>query len=445
MLEQFLRHIESHHLCKREDSILLAVSGGIDSMVMLHLFRKAGYSVAVAHCNFQLRGSESDADETLVKNTCSVSGIPFHLKRFDTDKYVKERGTSLQVAARELRYSFFNELMEEHDYSCVATAHHLDDSLETTLLNLVRGTGLDGLSGIPVRNDRIIRPMLFASRKMIEAYATLHDLAWREDQSNVSDNYARNVLRHHVVPVLRKINPNLTDTFSVTMERVQAAKSFIASELDRIKKNVAQIHGDMLHINSKELKRYPWSSWMLWEMLKDYGFNYDQCKSIIATNQSGKIFHTELFQLTVDRDQLLLGKRNSVEYFEVTVGEQARHVRFGDVELTLDEIDIRDFTLEKNPEIAQLDSAKIKFPCTWRSWKEGDHFVPLGMLHHKKISDFLIDAKVPMTDKAKVTVLEAGREIIWVVGYRIGDQFKVSDNTKRVLRIRRKHNQSNTV
>jgi tRNA(Ile)-lysidine synthase len=434
MLEQFLHHIEANKLCTSADKILLAVSGGVDSMVMLHLFRQAGFNVGVAHCNFQLRGEESRGDEALVNTTCIESGIPFHLKRFDTKAYAENHGISTQMAARDLRYQFFNDLLDEKEYRYIATAHHLSDSLETILLNLVRGTGIDGLTGIPVKQINIIRPLLFATRGMIIEYASFHRLNWREDSSNASDKYHRNLLRNQVIPLLKKINPSLEHNFQNTLERLKGSSVIMRTMLDQVINTAVLIKDDQLHIDKQKLSEQPSATVVLWELIKDKGFNFVQCKDIMSNDhQTGKVFCSQTHQLTVDRNDFIISRLANKPDGDVIIEQDVNLVERGRQKLVLEVANGSTYSIDKSAAVAQLDWDKIRFPLTWRNWQPGDRFIPLGMRNPKKLSDFLIDIKVALPDKERVTVLESGGEIVWVVGYRVSERFKISDQTDNVF------------
>ncbi len=438
MLEQFLNHIDRNNLCSHADKILLAVSGGVDSMVMLHLFKQAGYSFGVAHCNFGLRADESQGDEDLVRNACKEQEIPFHIHAFETKKYAAQHGLSIQMAARDLRYTYFNRLAEEHKYTYVATAHHLNDSLETVLLNLIRGTGIDGITGISVNHQNIIRPLLFASRDVIVDYANACQLRWREDSSNASDKYHRNLIRNQVVPLLKMINTNLEESFQHSLERIQGAALLAMNSIDLFTKQAIRESATNVYINKALLASRPSQAVLLWEIIKDKGFNYIQCKEITLTNhQSGKVFYSATHQLTIDRDQLIISSSKKKAH-EVNVLIEAGQVNAsrGKQNFILNTHSKSDFKLQRDPLIAQLGLKQLKFPLTWRSWKPGDKFVPIGMKQTKKLSDFFVDNKVPVPEKETITVLESAGEIVWIVGYRISDLFKVTDETAEVLVIR---------
>jgi tRNA(Ile)-lysidine synthase len=428
VLEQLLLHIQRHQLCKITDKILLAVSGGIDSMVMLQLFIDAGYPIAVAHCNFQLRGADSDADEALVKKICDQHKIPFFVQRFDTSKSAKESGLSIQLAARKLRYDFFESIRSENGYQFVATAHHLNDSIETVLLNLTKGTGLKGLTGIPVKNNFIIRPLLFASREIVLDYAKAKQLEWREDSSNLNDDYQRNFLRHEVIPRLKEINPNLEQTFESTLERMSGASEMNQKFLDDFRSTSWNNDGDNILINRVALQKHNYPHVILWELLKSKGFNYDQCRDAIETSQSGKQFYSPTHYLTVDRESLIVSERNQTEILEVLIEDGQQCVSNGFQILDIEKKKgLRE--IDRRPSVAMLDASKIIFPLRWRKWENGDAFQPLGMATHKKVSDLLIDLKIPLPEKENVTVVESGGRIVWVVGHRIGDEFKITPTT----------------
>ncbi|HTJ50271.1 MAG TPA: tRNA lysidine(34) synthetase TilS [Cyclobacteriaceae bacterium] len=438
VLQQFLNHIDQNSLFKPSERVLLAVSGGLDSMVMLHLFKEAGFSVGVAHCNFQLRGEESNGDEALVNMICAELGVPFYLKRFDTEVYAWERGISIQMAARDLRYNFFEEVMVADNYQWLATAHHGNDSLETVLLNLVRGTGIEGLTGIAVKHDKIIRPLLFTTRASLEEYAILHKLQWREDSSNASDKYHRNLIRNQVIPILKQINVNLEDGFQHTIERLRGTSGLQAMVLRKFKKEAIHEQAGSTYIDSARLKAMPRPAVVLWELLKDKGFNFDQCHDIMdVRHQPGKIFYASNTQLAIDRSHLIISEKQDQEYIEIQIDESQIRATSTHTTLEFQTVKKKDFNMVKDLQLAQLDRDSVTFPLTWRSWKPGDQFVPLGMQHHKKLSDFLIDMKVSIPDKSKVTVLESGGKIIWVTGYRIDDRFKVTDKTERLLIVKK--------
>jgi tRNA(Ile)-lysidine synthase len=432
VLEQFLNHIERHSLWKPADRILLAVSGGIDSMVMLHLFQQAGFTIAVAHCNFQLRGKDADGDEAFVSASAQQLNIPFFVNRFETAQYAEVTKLSIQMAARELRYAWFEELMDKYRFNVLATAHHLNDSLETVLLNWVHGTSLEGFTGIPVKHGCIIRPLLFASREQIEQYAKENNITWREDVSNQSDDYQRNFIRHQVIPVLKEINPSLESTVQRGFTKSLADINWIQQGFDGWKEKYTSIAHDKVTIHKEYFTGLLHEASALWKFIKTFGFNYDTCADVVKSlaGQPGKRFFSSTHQLVIDRDLLLITP-HSIALDDITIEADQSEAQLGSWRMEIS----RSTTFQKSaaPNQATLDVSHINFPLTWRPWKAGDAFYPLGMNNRKKVSDFLIDLKLSRTDKDSVTVLESQGEIIWVAGYRIDNRFKITDHTREVV------------
>lgn len=437
MVGQFNEGIVRNDLCKKMDRVLLAVSGGVDSMVMLHLFVEAGYQVGVAHCNFQLRDAASDQDEAFVQATCKRLHVSFYSKRFDTKNYAAEHGYSTQLAARKLRYDWFNGLRIAEGYDLLATAHHLGDNLETVLLNLVRGTGWRGLTGIPIKANGIIRPLLNFTRGEIEKYAKEANILWREDNSNASEDYDRNFIRHQVIPKLNELNPSLEDTFSKTLPRLAGAGELMTLELNRLKDQFCTSTPEQLSISKKLFDTIIYRAAILWELVKTQGFNYHQCEAIVGAlaGQPGKKFLSATHQLTIDRDALVISKHQDA-WNEAIIEHADLTATLGTMDLQLDighyQVD------EESILVAHLDADLVRFPLIWRKWEAGDFFCPLGMDHRKKVSDFFIDQKLSLADKNAATVIESQGEIVWVVGYRIDNRFKITKDTKRVLQLRLK-------
>jgi len=431
MQKRFLEQLES--LGCRGKRILVAVSGGLDSVVLLDLLIKSRYTIAVAHANFQLRGVESDGDETFVKQLALSSKIPVYVQSFDTNNYAIEKGVSIQMAARDLRYAWFFDVLDREKFDLVATAHHLNDNLETSLINFVRGTGLQGFLGISKKNERIVRPLLIFHRKEIEAYARQRDLSWREDSSNAGDEYQRNFIRHQVVPRLKEINPTLEETYAQTIHRLYAAQELADLGLEGLKQKYVSERESQVRILKSLLKERRHPSGILWELIKDYGFNLVQCEEIVraSSGQPGKVFLAPRVQLIIDRETLIISEYPEA-WTEIGIEETQLEATLGAWSLSIGEHPDTG-TINADPFTALLDKEKLTFPLKWRSWKEGDSFHPLGMDHRKKISDFLIDMKISGKDKGAVTVLESGGVVAWVVGYRIDDRFKITRETKSLI------------
>lgn len=432
MKQTFLNEILQKQLCGSKDKILLAVSGGIDSMVMLHLFKESGFTIGVAHANFQLRGVASDEDEQFVKAICEKNAVPFFVKRFETEIFSKSNHVSIQMAARELRYGWFNALLAEQQYDLVATAHHLNDSIETVLLNLVRGTGMEGLEGIAQKNEKVIRPMLWATRHKIEQYARENKIQWREDQSNASDDYARNFIRHHVYPLLKELNPALEKTAAESSAKISGTVELMTWGAERWKEKFAHKKGDQVLLDKKGFAVLTHPEGVLWNLIKGFGFNVDQCRQVVAAldGQPGKFFSSSQFALVIDRDQLIISK-NQGELTETLIQMDQTGSSLGNLMMDIKRKEKAEFT--HDPSVGVLDGARLKFPLRWRKWRAGDFFYPLGMTQKKKISDFLIDEKISLADKGTTTVLESGGEIVWVVGMRLDDRYKVTDATQSTI------------
>lgn len=403
-------------------------------MVMFDLFREAGIETGVAHCNFQLRGTDSDDDEAWVEEACRNSGVPFHVRRFDTADYASSRRLSIQMAARQLRYSFFGEILLEKGYQWIATAHHHNDNIETVILNLARGSGLDGLTGIPIKNGNVIRPLLFASRSDIEEYASRRGIQWREDASNATEDYQRNVVRRRVIPLLEEINPGLADTFGATLERIAGAHQWVARFIRDFADSHVRLQDDQMTIAIRPLRESGAAATLLWELTKDKGYNFGQCREIMDTpHQAGKKFLSANYQLSIDRELLIIQPITFTSHSSVLIDKDASHVASAMGELIIGVHERENFLLRKDSSLAQLDLDRIAYPLTWRSWLPGDTFTPLGMDQPKKVSDLLIDNKVSVPDKQKITVVESAGTIVWVVGMRINEHFKVTGHTRRVL------------
>lgn len=432
MFQQFLNHVRDQQLCTPSDQLLLAVSGGVDSMVMLHLFLEAGYKPGVVHCNFSLR-KESDAEEAFVANECQRRGLRFYSRRFNTADYAEEHGQSIQVAARELRYSFFEEVMANEGYNVLATAHHATDNLETVLLNLTRGTGIDGIAGIPVRNGNIIRPLLFASRDAIVKYAHANHIKWMDDSSNFTTDYSRNLIRHRVLPALKEINPGLDDTISSTIRRLRGARSFSKRSVDQFSLAAIKTDGDDIVIDHIQLLKMEFPDVLLWEVIKDYGFGFDQCEQILLPHQSGRRFSSATHELVIDRGRLIVHPLQDRRDVCVHIDRPGGVHRAEGYELAVSTKVKDESVVTADNNVAQLDLDRLSFPLTWRTWKDGDSFSPLGMTGRKKISDFLVDQKTPVHKKAAVTVVESAGEIVWVVGMRISERAKITESTREIL------------
>jgi len=429
------KHIAENQLFNKNDKILIAVSGGVDSIVLLDMlcaatsiFDDKSLHFALAHCNFQLRGQESEDDELFVRKLAEKYEIPFFCKRFDTQAITEEKKSSIQIVARNLRYTWFYELLEKLDFQYIATAHHQNDSIETVLYNLTKGTGIAGLHGILPKNGKIIRPLLSSSKNEILDYAIENQLLWREDSSNASDKYSRNLIRHQVIPILHKINPNLEETFKDNILRISAVERIFREEVRRFKEKISIItienKEEIYHLDIEKIRNESENLIKLHEILKDFGFNFTQTKLIINSldKSAGKLFHSNTHTLLRDRKTLIIRK-----YKEA----QTANTDFLDYSTFEKSIDFQP-SKEKNK--VHLDFDKIGTNLKLRLWENGDTFQPIGMKGKtKKISDFLNDLKIPLNSKRQVHVVTADGQIAWVVGYRIDERFKVTEKTKNII------------
>ena len=436
MLHAFNAFIKKHQLCLATDKILVAVSGGVDSVVLLDLLVKAHYNVVVAHCNFKLRGKESDEDEQFVRSVAAKYRVDCFVKTCPADDFSSSHNVTIQESARELRYAFFKALTEEKGFDKVAVAHHADDDLETLFINLMRGSGLQGLKGMPVQRDNIIRPLMFISRQQIENYANQHDLSWRNDSSNDSDKYLRNKIRHHLLPVLKDIAPNfntINQSLSYLKEDAMVLESLINAKKDEIFK--ARAHSILIPF--KKLKSdLPGSLWLFY-LLKDFGFSRKESGKIYSAFQSravGKHFFSEDFELLVDRESFIL-RVKKVQLKETFFVEEGCSGLTSPFEASISLMSGSDLnpTQLTDVNIAWLDYQKLTFPLTIRKWKVGDRFHPYGMKGSKLLSDFFTDIKLTLFEKEDTWLLVSGSEIVWVVGYRIAEPYKVSVITDKVL------------
>lgn len=436
MLQKFITYYQKHDLFEESDKILLAVSGGKDSMVMLQLFVDSKLNFGVAHCNFNLRGSESDADEQLVKSVCEKNNIPFYQNSFDTISYATEKGISIQMAARYLRYNWFNELSIENYFKYIATAHHKNDVAETILINLANGTGLAGLHGIKNKSGNIIRPLLDFTREEIEAFVQENNIEFREDLSNFDNKYTRNGIRLDVIPLLEKINPNLIESLNQTASYLANAELILDEKIKEEFEKCAEIKEDKVLIDITQLKELLPLETYLYYFIKAYGFNASDVQDIINSleEQSGKQFLSKTHQLIKDRNHLIITKLNVKKQEEVIINSIKELSQYGfDVVL---QTFSKDFKIKTSSQYAYLDFDKIKFPLVLKNWEEGDVFQPLGMKGKKKLSDFFIDNKIDVITKQQTKILTQNNQIVWVVGFRIDDAFKLSKNTKNVLIIK---------
>lgn len=411
-------------------------------MVMMALTAAAGYKFGVAHCNFQLRGKESDEDELLVEREAKRLGVEFYNKRFDTTGEMERTGESMEMAARRLRYQWFRELCDEHGYTAIAIAHHSNDSIETFFINMLRGTGLRGLTGITTQVGRLVRPMMFATRKDIHDYAVAHRIPFREDSSNRSTKYLRNKVRIGLVPMLKEINPQFTTIMRRNIARLSQAQDFINSAIDLVKGEALEHNGDIDILRVSKIRPTLPRNYVIYEILNsEYGFKGDVVDALchaLDAGATGRRFYSREWVAVVDRGDVVIAQITDEDSCETIVEKGVARSYIGGSVLYYEYCNI-DFidTLDQGDNVALLDADKLKFPLRVRRWQEGDWFVPFGMSGRKKLSDYLIDKKVSMAEKSRQFVLLSGDDIVWVVGRRLDDRYAITRKTENVLKVTR--------
>ncbi|MCX6278955.1 MAG: tRNA lysidine(34) synthetase TilS [Bacteroidetes bacterium] len=427
LFKKFIQFIDSQKLFAPGKPVLLALSGGLDSTVMAHLFFKAGFSFAVAHCNFGLRGMDSDEDARFAANLSGDFGVDFYSEKFNTKEYAGKNGISIQMAARELRYKWFEEIRSKNGYQYIATAHHLDDQAETFLINLIRGTGIAGFHGIPVKNEKVIRPMMFSRRNEIALYAKKHSIAYREDLSNNEIKYLRNKIRHEILPAFCSINPEFTESLTQTIRKIYDYEQIAEQTLNHSKSQAIQVKDETTIVDKKLLLASPQPGAFAWFLLSPFGFNESQVASLLECldKPEEKRFTSSTYILTKERNRLII--QPNATQFSAGLVAGSFHLQFNHITNPCG------YKIPDNPEIASFDYNKLEFPLTIRKWQNGDIFHPLGMKGKKKLSDFFIDQKFTAQQKEETWLLCSGDRIVWVIGYRIDHRYRITGKTKEIL------------
>jgi len=433
MLSKFKNHIQTALPFLSEKKLLLAVSGGIDSMVLVHLLQQLQFDISIAHCNFNLRAEESDGDEQFIRDYAAQYAIKIFVTSFNTNAFAVDAKLSIQIAARQLRYTWFTEVLQQNELDYLLTAHHLDDSIETFLINFTRGTGLEGLTGIPQQNDTTIRPLLPFTRSEIEHYARQNNIQWREDSSNASNKYLRNKLRHDVMPILKSLNPSFADSFIQTIHNLQQAQSLVQDAMVMVYNQVVTDNDGQKLINLNQLKRLPNYRAYLYQWLAPFGFTaWNDVYSLIDA-QSGKYVVSSGYRLLKDREVLLLEPiiNDDFSVYEIAQNIQKTTIPIG---LKLQIVDAIDPISTKNTIF--VDNELIKFPLFVRKWQEGEYFYPYGMNGlKKKVSKYFKDEKMSLSEKENAWLLCTDNDIIWVIGRRADNRFIANAQTTQILKI----------
>ncbi len=435
--EKLLRFVEAEKLFRPKEKILVAVSGGIDSMVLLHLLLKMDIECGIAHCNFRLRGRESDGDFEFVKATAEQRNIPFFSKSFDTKKHADRNKISIEMSARNLRYEWFKQICHTHKYQHVAIGHHADDAIETFFINLIRGTGIGGITGIKAGLGEIIRPLLPFSRKELYEYAKTENLQYREDSSNRDTDFVRNKIRHQLLPFLEELNPSIRNTMSNNILRFKEAELIYQTAIENEKSNLVSQQENGLKISISHLEKLKSPNLHLLEILSPYGFRYRDVQEITKSVQgiSGKVFFSPSHRLVKEREHFMLSALEKPNTNEYLIKNECKNFQ---VPLKMETKFFNrtaQFKFSSGKQFAYLDADKLKFPLQLRHRKKGDRFKPIGMEGFKKLSDFFIDQKFSLFEKENTWLLLSNGQIVWVVGHRPDDRFKITDSTKNIFQI----------
>ena len=437
----FTEFISKEGLFTKQNKLLIAVSGGVDSVVLCDLCHEAGYDFVIAHCNFQLRGEESNRDEDFVLQLGRNYGKEVLVKHFATKAYATQNKVSTQVAARELRYSWFYDLLEPTPDSrlltpdLLITAHHADDNIETVLMNFFKGTGVSGMRGILPKQGKLIRPLLFATKAELLDYAKAKGLKWVEDSSNAGDQYTRNYFRHQLIPLLQKVYPQVDQNLISNISRFRDIEVLYQQSIALHKKKLLEPKGNEVHIPVLKLKGVKPLNSIVYEIIKDFSFSNGQVQDVLnlLESESGHFVASPTHRIIRNRNWLIIAPLASEEAANILIEEMVSKVRTANWQLQISRKNRLEISISTDSNTACVDATDIKFPLLLRKWKEGDYFYPLGMKKKKKVARFLIDHKISKTDKENIWVLEMNKKIVWVVGQRIDDRFKITDATKEVI------------
>jgi tRNA(Ile)-lysidine synthase len=435
MLQKFKKHININFPFLKDKKLLIAISGGVDSVVLTHLLHELNFDISLAHCNFQLREKESDLDEEFIGLLAQKTSNQIFTIKFDTEEFASKNKLSTQIAARELRYNWFQEVIKKHNFDYVLTAHHADDNLETFLINLTRGSGLDGFTGIPKINGNIVRPLLTFSREEILAYAKINTINWREDASNATTKYIRNKIRHKVIPILKEINPNLLETFAKTLENLQESKQIIEDKIANISSEVIKSKNNILKINIDKINQLSNPKAYLYQLLKDYNFTEWNDVYNLLSAQSGKHVFSKTHRLLKDREYLLLSENlisNAIEQEKFLIDENQSKI-LHPIHLNFEVVQQKSI---ENKRTIYVDKDLLKYPLIVRKWENGDYLYPLGMQGKKKLSKYFKDEKFSLLDKENTWLLcNAENEIIWVLNHRQDSRLSLKKTSKNILKI----------
>ena len=429
MKNKFLDNIKNESLFSKKDKLIVAISGGADSVALVNLLHRLNFNFQMAHCNFNLRGEESDKDENFVRDLSKNISVPLHVKHFNTDKFAKENKMSIQMAARELRYNWFEELRIKTNSDYIVVAHHKDDDVETFFINLIRGSGIRGFLGMHKKKNNIVRPLLDFRRIEIESYLKEQNQEYRTDSSNADIKYLRNNIRKHLVPLIQDMNPSFDRTFSNEIKYLNEVFEVFENRIENIKSNIFSESCGIIKINKEKLDSYQEKNVVLREILIPYSFKETDKIMDSIYSESGKIFYSETHKLLIDRIEILITEKKDSEVFSVEIKEETNQIT---TPLMLKFSTLKSTEISNKKAIATLDFDKLQFPLVLRKWEVGDYFLPLGMRGKKKLSDFFIDEKFSRFEKEECYLITSNSEIVWIVGHRISETFKITDETKKL-------------
>lgn len=450
MIKQFKQYITKNKLITPNDKILLTISGGADSIAMLNLFLQTKYKIAVAHCNFMLRGQNSNEDQTFVQEICSKTNTKFHTKKCNAKKYATENKISIEMAAREIRYKWFKELSEKYKYTKIATAHHKNDSAETIILNLTHKTGIKGLTGIPLKNNKIIRPILFATKNQIEKYCKKNNIKYRTDTTNFNSKFQRNKIRNQIIPKLIEINPATIENIIQSAKNLNQYQQLFEHNFEKFKQKCTKNKTFTTEIDKNKIQNFIPTELFLFKFIQKYGFNASQTQNIIQTiKNSGKQFFSEKYKLIIDREKIIISKKQTPQkqtlYY---IHKNDKNIQINEnqpdeISISIHENTIQKTKITKNKNIAYIDQNKITFPLKIRKWKNADHFFPIGLKYKKKLSNFFTDNKINIIEKENIWLLcNNNNEIIWIIGHRPDNRYKITKETKNTIIIKLQENKN---
>lgn len=434
MLQDFKNNIQNLNLFSRKDTLLIAVSGGIDSVVLLNLIVKSGFTCGIAHCNFSLRDEESEGDEQFVKSLAGKYHLPLFSVKFDTKKYAKLHGISIQMAARELRYNWFEKTITENGFSYILTGHNLNDNIETFFINIIRGTGIAGITGMDTKSGNIIRPLLFATREQIHSYCIKEKIDYREDSSNAENKYIRNKIRNQIIPLIKEINQNFTTAITDNISKFKEIESIYLWAIQDFKHKNFELQDDIVIIQISAFNNLEPLNTFIFEIFKKFNFSHHQTIDIknVIKAETGKHVDSDSYRILKDRERLIISPLHKEDTNKYLILKNKKTI-FRPIRLSIKTfIKGAEYKIQQNVFTATLDNDKLKYPLQIRKWKSGDYFFPFGMKQKKKLSDYFTDHKFSQIDKQNTWLITSENEIIWIVGHRADNRFRVTENTKKI-------------